>query len=337
MVVQREPPVAVHLQPPNDDVRFCAVSPDGRRVATGNHGNGDGFAAKVWTATGKVVKKLPVPSSPSCKVAFSPDGRWLLTTGGGCRLWKVDSWEEGPKVGGANGCFSPDGRLLAVEGTAGAIRLLRLEGGAEVARLEAPERTRLMPACFTPDGTRLIAVGVDTQALHVWDLAALRRGLVAIGLPGDGLPDAAERAARACSIRRSTDKPELEAVLTLGRAGVKVRKNGRTLLALGKAEYRSGNYAEADAALLATSWRQTTDNSSPVRVTETNEPPAAQSGGGASGARRQTANVPSRGTSRSGWDTFLPSDGVGVIPVGVGPLHRLIITPAFLVGAFVRR
>ena len=49
---------------------------------------------------------------------------------------------------------------------------------AEVARLEAPEQTRLAPRCFTPDGSRLIAVGVETQALHVWDLGAVRCGLV---------------------------------------------------------------------------------------------------------------------------------------------------------------
>jgi WD40 repeat protein len=124
-----------------------------------------------------------------CRVAFSPDGRWLLTNSSGCQLWEVGSWDEGPAVGGATGCFSPDGRLLAVEGSAGVIRLVRPESGAELARLEAPELTRLMPRCFTPDGARLIAVGADTEALHVWDLAALRRGLVEIGLSGDGLPE----------------------------------------------------------------------------------------------------------------------------------------------------
>jgi hypothetical protein len=122
-----------------------------------------------------------------CLVTFSPDGRWLLTTSGGCRLWQVGSWQEGPKVGGASGCFSPDGRFLAVDDSAGAIRLLRPDSGAQLARLEAPEQTRLQPACFTPDGTMLIAIGIDTQALHIWDLGALHRGLVELGLAGDAL------------------------------------------------------------------------------------------------------------------------------------------------------
>jgi tetratricopeptide (TPR) repeat protein len=173
---------------PQQDVRSCAVSPDGRWVATGSHWNTDGLGAKVWeAATGKLVKELPVPGL--CEVAFSPDGRWLLTNSGGCRLWEVGSWDKEPKVvGGANACFSPDGQLLAVEDTPGAIRLVRPEDRAELARLEAPEQTRLQPRCFTPDGTRLIAVGVDTQALHVWDLRAIRRGLAEIGLDWDALP-----------------------------------------------------------------------------------------------------------------------------------------------------
>jgi WD40 repeat protein len=189
-VVHRGPPPRTVRLQPQLDVRACAVSPDGRWVATASHTITDGFATKVWeAATGRLVKKLPVPGR--CGVAFSLDRRWLLTTGGGCRLWEVDSWKEGPKVGGATGCFSPDGRLLAAEDSSGVIRLVTSESGAELARLEAPEQTRLVPVCFTPDGTRLIAIGIDTQALHIWDLPALRHGLAAIGLSGDALPESA--------------------------------------------------------------------------------------------------------------------------------------------------
>jgi WD40 repeat protein len=188
-VVHRGRPARRARLQPQQDVRYCAISADGRWVATGSHGNTDGFAAKIWdAATSRLVKELAAPRI--CNVAFSPDNRWLLTTGKGCQLWEVGSWNKGPTIGGATGCFSPNGRLLAVEGSAGAIRLLRPSSGAEVARLEAPEQTRLMPRCFSPDGRRLIAVGADTQALHVWGLGALRRGLVKLGLGGDALPKA---------------------------------------------------------------------------------------------------------------------------------------------------
>jgi hypothetical protein len=65
----------------------------------------------------------------------------------------------------------------------------------------------------------------------------------------------ADNAARACSILPSTDKAELEAALTLGRTAAKVGKGEQwwkcNLLALGMAEYRSGNHAAALEALLA--------------------------------------------------------------------------------------
>jgi serine/threonine protein kinase/WD40 repeat protein/Flp pilus assembly protein TadD len=172
---------------PQQDVRCCAVSPDGRWVATGSHGNTDGFAAKVWeAATGRLEKALPLASM--CAVAFSSDGRWLMTGAGGCRLWAVGTWAEGPAVGGAMGCFSPDGKLVAVEDSPGAIRLVETETGKDVVRLEAPEQTRLIPRSFTPDGTTLIAAGVDTQALHIWDLHRLRQGLARLRLDWDAPP-----------------------------------------------------------------------------------------------------------------------------------------------------
>jgi WD40 repeat protein len=186
IVVHRGGPARTVRLQPQQDVRNCAVSPDGHWVATGSHTNTDGLGAKVWdAATGELAKAFQMLGS---RVTFSPDGRWLLTTAGGCRLWEVGSWKEGPKAGGAIGCFSPDGQILAVEDSAGAIRLVRPESGREMARLEAPEQTRLIPHCFTPVGTRLIAAGADTKALHVWDLRRIRKELVRLGLDWDAPP-----------------------------------------------------------------------------------------------------------------------------------------------------
>ena len=63
----------------------------------------------------------------------------------------------------------------------------------------------------------------------------------------------AEMAAKACSIQPSTDKRQLELALALGRRGVMLRPAGWEWgpMALGMAEYRSGNDAPADLALLA--------------------------------------------------------------------------------------
>jgi serine/threonine protein kinase/WD40 repeat protein len=261
----------IRLQP-QQDVRHCAVSPDGRWVATGSHGNTDGWGAKVWdAATGELAKEFRLPGR--CAVRFSPDGRWLLTTSGGCRLWEVGSWKEGPKVGGRSGCFSPDGRLLAVEASAGAIRLVRPESGRELARLEAPEHTMLWPGCFTPDGTQLIAHGEETRALHVWDLRLIRKGLTRLGLDWDAppYPEAADGVPSPLDVTilgtRPPDPMQLNnrawrlatgpadqrdpvQALKLIQDALKLKPDEGTFLnTLGVIQYRNGQYAAARATL----------------------------------------------------------------------------------------
>jgi WD40 repeat protein/Tfp pilus assembly protein PilF len=173
---------------PQEDVRWCAVSPDGRWIATGSHDLSQGAGAKVWDARdGRHVKDLPVGGG--CHVWFSPDGKWLLTTGGRPRLWAVGTWEEGPTPGGSPlngwGAFSSEGKLLALGDEPGAVRLLVTGTGAELARLTASDQVRLEPYCFTPDGTKLLTAASETNALYIFDLAAIRAGLVELDLDWD--------------------------------------------------------------------------------------------------------------------------------------------------------
>jgi WD40 repeat protein len=169
---------------PQEAVTCCAVSPDGSRVATGSLRTTSGSGAKVWdAASGRLVKELPVPDG--CGVLFSPDGRWLATSGGGCRLWHVGTWEPGPNLGGDWVAFSEDGTLAAVPAGFGVLRLVSPDTGREYARLETPEPIHLLPISFTPDGGRLLAYGSQRGALHIWDLGAIRRQLVELGLDWD--------------------------------------------------------------------------------------------------------------------------------------------------------
>ena len=102
-------------------------------------------------------------------------------------------------------------------------------------------------------------LSLKVAALQAWfgqdkEFAATRQRILAFAKDTNEAATA-ERAAKACSILPSTDKAELEAALALGRTAVKVGKGTEAwdwnLLALGMAEYRSGNYAAADEALLA--------------------------------------------------------------------------------------
>ncbi len=102
-------------------------------------------------------------------------------------------------------------------------------------------------------------LSLKVAALQAWfgqekELAATRQRIRAFAQDTDDA-GTAERAAKACSIRASSDKAELDATLALAREGVELNKGSQwrdwRLLALGMAEYRSGNHADATEALLA--------------------------------------------------------------------------------------
>jgi tetratricopeptide (TPR) repeat protein len=103
-------------------------------------------------------------------------------------------------------------------------------------------------------------LSLKVAALQAWfgqekELAATRQRILAFAKDTDGA-GTAEHAAKACSIRASTSKAELDAALALARKGVELQKGNSEwrewrLLALGMAEYRSGHDAAAVEALLA--------------------------------------------------------------------------------------
>jgi tetratricopeptide (TPR) repeat protein len=108
-----------------------------------------------------------------------------------------------------------------------------------------------------PDDTGL---SLNVAALQAWfgqdnELAATRDRILAFAERTDDV-QAIERAAEACSILPSTDKAKRDRALALGREAVRLGPGDDfNLLALGMAEYRSGHFPEADAALLEPSNR----------------------------------------------------------------------------------
>src|SRR5262249_34133404 len=144
---------------------------------------------KVWEArTGNLVVELPV--GPLAISTFSPDGRWLATRGssGGCRLWAVDSWREGPIIDTSMlpaFAFSPDSKLLAVGTSQGIIRLVDPDTAREYARMEDPNQQKIETLTFSPDGTQLVVTAGQGQWCDVWDLRALGQSLAQLGLPWD--------------------------------------------------------------------------------------------------------------------------------------------------------
>jgi RNA polymerase sigma factor (sigma-70 family) len=114
-------------------------------------------------------------------VAFSPDGRRLVTGGAFKRPGHLQIWDvAGARLlvtlrgfpGVRSAAFSPDGEVLATGHFEGEIKLRDPLTGRERATLAGHEMGANWLA-FSPDGGLLASAGLD-QSLRVWDMKTLR-------------------------------------------------------------------------------------------------------------------------------------------------------------------
>lgn len=150
-----------------------AWSPDGTTLATACKD----YKIILWdTATGIRRATLEGHTNGGLRVMTSPSPS---------KLWAVGTWREERQIRGEGRGFSPDGRLVVVTDEDKAIRLVETSSGRTVARLESPDSCAAVWVTFSPDGSRLVVVTNDGPAVHVWDLRAIRRRLVAMNLDWD--------------------------------------------------------------------------------------------------------------------------------------------------------
>jgi WD40 repeat protein len=189
---------------PLEDCRDVAVSPDGEWLAT----SGDDLGTQVWRVRdARKVADLPVSAGngtaaawrrtmapekaesllviTGAAVAFSPNGKWLLTARAPCKLWTTATWGLVRELGGTGLCFSPDSRLVALLDASRIVRLVEAETGRLIARIESLESSEVLWATFSPDGSRLVLVPNSIPAVRVWDLRLVRKRLASLGLDWD--------------------------------------------------------------------------------------------------------------------------------------------------------
>ena len=145
----------------------CALSPDGRRVATG-HLPG---VVLVWDLVGDLRTNLLAFAGRISDLGFSPDGRYLAasTEEGSVKIWDGSTLREltlipahsSPVYGLA---FSPDSRQLATasEGDE-AIRLWDVDTWQSLITLGRKGDT-ISQLTFTPDGNEIAAVNGQERA-----------------------------------------------------------------------------------------------------------------------------------------------------------------------------
>jgi WD40 repeat protein len=147
---------------------------------------------KVWereTGRSQALMADPMSGSANPCVAFSPDGRWLVTGGQDeYRFWQAGTWrlertirrERREEMPGLI-AFAHDGRSMAITASQRAVRLVETATGRVLADLAAPDPLVIQGVTFGPDDGQL-AVTTDGRAVQVWDLRAIRRHLEAMRL-----------------------------------------------------------------------------------------------------------------------------------------------------------
>ena len=157
----------------SSDPAVYVYAPDGTTVAVA----GSGAVELFHAGTGKSVRRMQIPRLRGIAVAFSPDGRTLVTAGGErdstVRFWnvatgdEVRNWSlpaERHSRSAPDLTFSPSGKTLVLR-SYGGLQFWDVGLGIKVFDLKHSG-----PFTFSPDG-RLLATGERNGYVRLWEVA----------------------------------------------------------------------------------------------------------------------------------------------------------------------
>ena len=174
-----QPPLVIAHEPASF-VNAAAFAPDGQLVATGSSDRAGGYL-RLWdAASGQRVRRLEGHTDAVTSVAFSRDGKRLLTGSydATARLWNVATGELIRTFAGHDwwvwsAAFSPDERRIVTASHDGSAIVWTTDTG-EVAGVpftghrQDGSQTPVFKAVFAPDGRRVASGGLDNRVL-IWD------------------------------------------------------------------------------------------------------------------------------------------------------------------------
>jgi len=147
-----------------------AWSPDGTQIAsTGADGK-----ARVWDSVSGVENfTLAGRTIDRFKISFSPDGKWLATSGGAdftAKVWVVSPGDlvlsgHNDTIDGAY--WSPDGNQIVTFGIDNSAVTWDAKTGEPVYKLSG-HTDWIQPAAWSPDGTRIATASWDNH-VKIWD------------------------------------------------------------------------------------------------------------------------------------------------------------------------
>ncbi len=159
-------------------VNQLAISKDGKLALLGGGydivgGNsGIRFRLSLWDLQSwKELQQLQGHEGVVNAVAFSPDGRFAICSGGKTRLWNLQTGKEVHQLGDEQSGvrtvdYSPNGLEVVTGGNDGNVRFWEVDSGKEIRKLT--ELGHVASVAYSPDGKFLAVAGNE---LTLWDTA----------------------------------------------------------------------------------------------------------------------------------------------------------------------